>query len=1250
MENTTFGVFGKRYRSQRRGPHAELEEIGAGGMGRVYKVYDTVRAQYLALKELSRRYVDSPKAILRFKNEFRIMSQFQHPNMVEVFEFGISEQKIPFITMELVAGQDLSALVQPSVEQVVEILTQTCQVLAFIHSRLYVHRDLKPDNIKVLADGSIKLLDYGLMSQLGVPASPQISGTYYYLAPEVIVGGIIDESTDLYSLGIIGYELLTGERPFTGSKKQILQGHLNEMPPEPITLRPGVPASLNAIIMKLLAKGKEQRYRNGAAVLQDLQLVSGPNTVRLARSQLETTAQMHSYLYSSKLIGRATEITRFQASLEQLTAGQSGSLFVGAPSGMGKTRLLHEMKIIASLAAVQSLYLESASGAGEQIYSLVAGLLRHMLPLSEEQEIQQYGPALAHLSDEVGQNVVQETSLPSDDEISASLLAWLGAVTQKVPLVLFLDDVQWLDLKSVQLLNEVIRHQAQLKVLIVAGFRNDEVDKTSPLWHTPEEGLSDYLELSSLDKAQTRTLLENLLYPTTVSSEFLTYCFNNCGGNVFDLLEFLRYMVTEGLMTRAGNHWLEPVNLETLTLPRELSERLLLRMNKLSPTAKAIAGVASVLEDDLNLESWQAVSQIDEPLFFKAIDELVQHQIIIKVEDDYQFSHDKIRQTLYESLSEAQKQADHLQAAKFFEAKLPENQRRLMPTIARHFIRAEAGRPAIDYSLQVARAAEQKQAEWEAFDYYRAAARFLEADGFDPEQALLLLEIYEKAAQFSSAAWGDASTCLSWLQKAIDFYSQEQNNDKVFDLSLSYIATSAITSNYQAARRKIEQVIQANQIAEGSLLWAVLHGAGVCLVDWYQGYQNDCFAHAVAAIDIFESQLDSLPNELFPVYSWALFWREKARAYTGQPIEMANIEKIRQMMEAGQSDLTIYWHTLTAVGARAAFTGRWHDLLEWKALASQLSRQMGKIYWFECWISHSYLYGALQHGEFSQLKNHIERVEASPDPYQVRLAYLFQARLHLVEGRHAAAEASFKRFFEAEEENCDNSYLEGFIFLAKTYLERGALDKAQAYIEKGTQLASAGQYENPFYQLQLWQLNAELAIAQADYSAADAYLAQSLALAEKLDTPIQAAFIHKSWAMMHLKQTHLELATQHLTQAKEIFLALENKYQAAQVIALLDKLPQPKEERARQKKAEVEQPESLFTVVEDEPTSTKAEEELMATQAEEEMMYTQSDEELMLTQDELMLTQDELMLTQTEDKIHLLPDINKILGVLLTAS
>ena len=374
MQDENTNSFAKRYEL--------IELIGKGGMGRVYKVYDTIRRKRMALKELSREHIESPAALLRFKNEFRIMTEFRHPNIVEVSEFGMSSDNIPYIVMEFVSGRNLSEFSQLSLEQVLEILVQLCQVLSVIHSRLYVHRDLKPDNIKLLDDRSIKLLDYGLMSQLGLPAPAKISGTVYYLAPETLVGGILDESSDLYSLGIIAYELLIGARPFSGSRKDILRGHLREIPPEPNTLRPDVSPSLNRIVMKLLEKDRERRYRNCAALLEDLHYLTGrAATLKLPEHKV-------GYLYSSKLIGRKSEIEFCTKRLQSLRARQSQSVFIGAPAGMGKTRLLQELKILAELDELRSIAISSQVNAHETLAE-VKSLVQHLNPFLNERAAQQ---------------------------------------------------------------------------------------------------------------------------------------------------------------------------------------------------------------------------------------------------------------------------------------------------------------------------------------------------------------------------------------------------------------------------------------------------------------------------------------------------------------------------------------------------------------------------------------------------------------------------------------------------------------------------------------------------------------------------------------------------------------------------------------------------------------------------------------------------------------------------------------------
>ncbi len=1160
-------IFGKRYQV--------LDKIGEGGMGRVYKVYDTVLEKKLALKEMSRSHIESPVALLRFKNEFRIMSEFMHPDTVRVYDFGTSTEKTPFMTMEYVEGKNLSELSNLSVEQVVDLLIKIARALGYIHSRLYVHRDLKPDNIKLLEDGSINLLDYGLMSQLGVPSSGKISGTIYYLAPEVITGGFIDEGTDLYSLGVIGYELLTGTRPFTGSRHNILKGHLKVKPDNPSKLKPEIPARVSDIIMKLLEKDKDKRYRNTQRLLEDLLIIAGKE------EPIETVKQKQGYIYSSKLIGRDQELKEFRKILDMTAQGKGGSIFIGAPAGLGKTRLMNEMKTLAELEEIHTVFPERR-GSGGRVFGLIEELLHQTAPLAASEKPEE-SELLTTTIDKLKNLLKDEEAGAKQDEIVKQLKVLFSGFTDQSPMALFLDDLQWVDQKSLQVLNDILRMTVDHSLIIVCGFRNDEVDKTSPLWHTVEEKITHYMELLPLTFYQTSLLIDNLLYPTEVSSSFKDYCFRNSGGNVFDLLEFMRHLVTEGHLTISGNKWLEPVNIDEISLPETIEGRMIKRINSLGEKIRILAETASILQDDLNLESWFEISSYNTDEFYNSIDLLTQNQVMVKVENDYRFSHDKIQNILYINLYEDDKKTLHKKAAEFFETKNDHENQQLINIIAKHYVKAGDKYKAIEFSLKAAALAEKAGADWEAFAHFKNAVRFLEETPDYPDKDKVLLNIYEKTAKFSSAAWIDARTCLGWIGKAIEHYEKINDTNKVFDLSLSYVVNSAISSNYKAAREKIPEIIDICQVEKGSLSWAILYGAGVCLVDWYQGFQMDCFNNAVASIEIFEKQSDTMPKEAWPAYSWAVFWRDKARAYLGEPVVLANIQKIRNMADEGKSDLTIYWHSLTAVIARYALSGRYADMQEWEHIASQLSRDMGKIYWFECWISHSYLYAALDYGEFSQLENHIARVQASPDPYQVRLAFLFRGRLRLLEGKYREAEENLKKFFELEEESSDNSLLEGYIYLASTYLQEGKSDEARELIEEGSALALEGKLQNPLYQMQFNRLKAEFAISLEKYIPAEQYLEKAGELANQLDNPIQKAFIHKTRGLMLLKRNEKEKAFKELEKAKEWFLFINNKYQAGQVLMIIESVTIPEQKVFKPAESEnLPGPKTDFEGIEDE--------------------------------------------------------------------
>src|SRR5205809_1572164 len=244
----------------------ELHElIGEGAMGVVWKAYDSVIRRYVALKLLSRagRSTDAQD---RFMREARAAGALQHPNIVTIYDLGESEDQL-FIAMELVDGRDLSSLIALSeplaLERKLDIVIEVLQGPAYAHGRGVIHRDVKPSNVRVASDGSVKIMDFGIarLQSADVTGSGAIVGTPTYMAPEQITNGAITPATDLYAVGCLLYELLCYRKPFEGETVHGVLYQVLTTYPRPLrTMAPSIPAALERVVAKALGKAPEDRY------------------------------------------------------------------------------------------------------------------------------------------------------------------------------------------------------------------------------------------------------------------------------------------------------------------------------------------------------------------------------------------------------------------------------------------------------------------------------------------------------------------------------------------------------------------------------------------------------------------------------------------------------------------------------------------------------------------------------------------------------------------------------------------------------------------------------------------------------------------------------------------------------------------------------------------------------------------------------------------------------------------------------
>ncbi|HEY6962540.1 MAG TPA: protein kinase, partial [Gaiellaceae bacterium] len=258
----------------------ELEElVGTGGMSSVFRAHDRLLDRKVALKILHQQYSGDDEYVERFRREARSVAALSHPNIVTVIDRGEHEGR-QFIVFEYVDGENLKRLIErrgpAPVTTALELGMQMARGLSFAHQQGLVHRDVKPQNILLNGDGNAKVTDFGIARSLdvqhGMTQTGTVLGTSDYIAPEQAQGQRVDEHTDVYSLGVVLYELLTKEVPFPGENfVAVAMRHINEPPPPIRDKRPDVPPRVEAAVQRAMAKRPEDRFQTMAEFCRELE-------------------------------------------------------------------------------------------------------------------------------------------------------------------------------------------------------------------------------------------------------------------------------------------------------------------------------------------------------------------------------------------------------------------------------------------------------------------------------------------------------------------------------------------------------------------------------------------------------------------------------------------------------------------------------------------------------------------------------------------------------------------------------------------------------------------------------------------------------------------------------------------------------------------------------------------------------------------------------------------------------------------
>jgi hypothetical protein len=295
------------------GKYDVLDVIGRGGMGVIYKGVDPGIGRIVAIKMITGAFADDPELLHRFYREAQSVGNLQHPNIVTIYDLGV-EDGSPYLVMEFLEGESLDALIRTrramSVEEKLDIVVQVCEGVGFAHKHDIIHRDIKPANVMLLQDGRVKIFDFGIArigERMTLPG--QIMGSFQYMSPEQINGDNVDERSDIFSIGVLLYQLLTAELPFEGKDMGgTLLKIIHEAPPPLSRFLTGYPADLDEIMQRVLAKDREQRFQ----AAEDLAFELANVHEKLRRERL------NEYLAAAESARAAGQLSRAKEQLLQL--------------------------------------------------------------------------------------------------------------------------------------------------------------------------------------------------------------------------------------------------------------------------------------------------------------------------------------------------------------------------------------------------------------------------------------------------------------------------------------------------------------------------------------------------------------------------------------------------------------------------------------------------------------------------------------------------------------------------------------------------------------------------------------------------------------------------------------------------------------------------------------------------------------------------------------------------------------------
>jgi len=668
-----------------------VKKLGEGGMGIVYLAEDTKLERQVAIKFLPSHISSNSDERKRFEIEAKAAAALNHPNIATIHAIEEADHQI-FLVMEYIPGKHLKdhiSLKPLSVNESINIATQIAEGLQAAHEKGVVHRDIKSANIMITEKGQIKIMDFGLAKLSGqtqVTKEGMTVGTMAYMSPEQAQGRTVDQRTDIWSFGVVFYEMLTGQVPFRGNYDQAVFYSIINEEPEPIPdLQGGSDHGLQLLVSKALAKDPDDRYREMEEVLIDLRAIIGATMSKDFGKHVVLKESSDIYENIPTMVGRKVHEDIMGDVFATSAQGQARLLCITGEPGIGKTTLTEDFLRTLRSEKQPSLIARGRCSerlAGTEAYLPLLEALESMLRNRHARQIALTMKQLAptwffritppQSGDATDIQLAEDARAASQERMKRELFAFLRELSRSTTVVFFFDDVHWADISTVDILSYLGTRGDDLKILTIVTYRPSELLLSEHSFIGVKQelqgrGICEEIALDFLAKDDIAQYLDIEFPGHLFPSDLIDFVHARTEGNPLFLSNMLSYLQNEGaIIDKKGWHLARSLSDIEDDIPQSIRSMIARKIDQLADTDRQLLMTAAVQGAEFHAAVVADAMDADEVDIEESLERLQQvHAFVRKVGEEelldgsltlrYGFVHALYQNSLYEALTPARR-------------------------------------------------------------------------------------------------------------------------------------------------------------------------------------------------------------------------------------------------------------------------------------------------------------------------------------------------------------------------------------------------------------------------------------------------------------------------------------------------------------------------------------------------------------------------------------------------------------------